>query len=67
MAPLQEEAEVFNYVKGRLRCFSGKHERSEHKIRKVGDVYASRCRYCGVPMRRVQKRRWVVDRGVGRL
>ncbi len=46
---------------GLLACAKGKHERSmEHAFRgDDGEMY-SRCERCGVKMRRLQKRRWVV-------
>ncbi len=40
----------------------GRHERSERKAVLDGDQYVSVCMHCGVRMRRLAKRRWVVDR-----
>lgn len=53
---------MFSWVAGRLRCFGGKHERSEKHIERAGDNerFVSKCRFCGTPMRRRAKRDWVV-------
>jgi hypothetical protein len=55
-------AHVFNWVAGRLRCFGGKHDRSEkHLVKSAHDErYVSKCRFCGTPMRRRAKRDWVL-------
>jgi hypothetical protein len=55
-------AQVFNWVAGRLRCFKGKHDRSEKHIARAGDAeqFVSKCRFCGTPMRRRAKRDWVL-------
>ena len=55
---------MLSWLLGRMRCLSGKHERSQkHAVRLDGDEqYTSKCAYCGVPMRRLAKRRWIVDR-----
>lgn len=53
---------MFNWVKGRLRCLDGKHDRSEKHIVRAGsdERFVSKCRFCGTPMRRRAKRDWVV-------
>lgn len=53
---------MFQWIAGRLRCFSGKHERSEKHIVRTGesDGFVSKCRFCGVPMKRRAKRDWIV-------
>jgi ribosomal protein S14 len=52
---------VINWVSGRVRCLGGKHERSEKHIRaSEDDRFVSRCRFCGVPMKRRAKRDWIV-------
>jgi hypothetical protein len=50
------------WVSGRLRCVGGRHERSDKHLKSTGeaDKFVSKCRYCGVPMRRRAKRDWVV-------
>lgn len=55
-------AYVFSWFPGRLRCFNGKHERSEKYIQRAGkdELFVSKCRFCGIPMRRRAKRSWVV-------
>lgn len=55
---------MLRWIRGRLRCAVGTHERSpDLAIRVGGDHMTSRCVYCGVALWRVQKRHWVVDRG----
>lgn len=53
---------MFQWIAGRVRCFSGKHERSEKHIARAADAerFVSKCRFCGVPMKRRAKRDWVV-------
>ena len=53
---------MFNWFAGRSRCFGGKHERSEKHIERAGkdERFVSKCRYCGIPLRRRAKRDWVV-------
>jgi len=53
---------VFSWISGRMRCFGGKHERSEKHIERAGadERFVSKCRFCGTPMRRRAKRDWVV-------
>jgi hypothetical protein len=55
-------AYVMSWFSGRLRCFNGKHERSEKHIHRAGhdDRFVSKCRFCGTPMRRRAKRDWEV-------
>ncbi len=55
-------AAVFKRIAGLSRCLAGRHERSEAKVRRDGEDYVSRCRYCGVRLRRRAKRDWIVDR-----
>jgi hypothetical protein len=52
---------VLHWFTGRLRCASGKHERSEKHIQRVGDDegFVSKCRFCGTPMKRLAKRNWI--------
>jgi hypothetical protein len=57
---------LFKTLWGLAGCLRGRHERSEAKIRRDGEGHVSRCRYCGVGMRRRAKRDWVVDRNVRR-
>jgi hypothetical protein len=53
---------VFGWISGRVRCVSGKHERSEKHAQRIdnNDKYISKCRYCGVHMTRRAKRDWIV-------
>lgn len=53
---------MFSWVAGRLRCFDGKHDRSEKHIERAAndERFVSKCRYCGTPMRRRAKRDWEV-------
>ena len=53
---------VFGLISGRLRCFGGRHERSEKHAQRVGEdeKFISKCRYCGVHMTRRAKRDWIV-------
>ena len=53
---------MFSWIAGRLRCFGGKHERSEKHIERTGEQerYVSKCRFCRTPMRRRAKRDWMV-------
>jgi hypothetical protein len=52
---------VFNWFAGRMRCFSGKHDRAEKHIARAGDDdrFVSKCRFCGTPMQRRAKRDWI--------
>ena len=45
-----------------MRCFGGKHERSENYIERArnDERFVSKCRFCGTPMRRRAKRDWEV-------
>jgi hypothetical protein len=45
-----------------MRCFGGKHDRSEKRIERPanGDRFVSKCRFCGTPMQRRAKRDWIV-------
>ncbi len=52
---------MFAFLKGRLNCVRGRHERSSKRARKEGNIYLSVCRHCGIPMRRIGKREWIVD------
>lgn len=53
---------MFSWFAGRLRCFGGKHDRSEKRIERGAkdDRFVSKCRFCGTPMRRRAKRDWEV-------
>lgn len=53
---------MFNWVAGRMRCFGGRHERSEKHIERPenDEHFVSKCRFCGTPLRRRAKRDWVV-------
>ena len=53
---------MIQWIAGRVRCVSGKHERSEKYIERASesDRFVSRCRFCGVPMKRRAKRDWIV-------
>lgn len=53
---------MFSWFAGRLRCFGGKHDRSEKHIERAGndERFVSKCRFCGTPMRRRAKRDWEV-------
>jgi hypothetical protein len=53
---------VLKWFAGRLRCFGGKHDRSEKHIRRgtQEERFISKCRFCGIPMRRRSKRDWIV-------
>ena len=53
---------MIQWMAGRLRCLSGKHERSEKHIERTAeaDHFVSKCRYCGVPLKRRAKRDWIV-------
>ncbi len=57
---------MFKTLIGLFRCAIGKHERCHNGARPHGDTYVSKCRHCRAPMRRVQKRDWVVDRSLPR-
>ena len=57
---------MFNRLIGLTGCLRGRHDRDQAKIRKDGETFVSRCRYCGTGMRRLAKRKWVVDRSAGR-
>lgn len=51
---------------GLLGCLFGKHLRSIEDARFPAankDLMKSKCTFCGVPMKRLAKRRWVVDPG----
>ncbi len=52
---------MFGWLVGRLRCFKGKHQRSERLVQRTGcgETYVSRCKYCGTPMKRRNKRDWI--------
>ena len=52
---------MLKLLAGRLACFRGKHERNGDKIRNIGsEDYRSTCLYCGIPMKRLAKRKWIV-------
>ena len=53
---------MVRWIKGRLRCLRGKHERSEKHARKPegAERYTSVCSYCRIPMERRAKRDWIV-------
>jgi ribosomal protein L37E len=53
---------MIDWIRGRLACFSGKHHRSGSKVHRIPDTdrFESVCAYCGVPMERLAKRKWVV-------
>ena len=53
---------MIDWIRGRLACFSGKHHRSGSKVHRIPDTdrFESVCTYCGVPMERLAKRKWVV-------
>ncbi len=51
---------MIEWLRGRLKCVVGKHERSFDAVRVAGDTYESECRYCGKPMLRLAKRKWIV-------
>ena len=58
---------MVRYLLGLSRCARGKHERCAQRAREVSETYVSRCVYCRVPMRRLRKREWIVDRDVREL
>ena len=53
---------MFSWFAGRVRCFRGRHDRSEKHIERTGgdERFVSKCRFCGTPLRRRAKRNWVV-------
>lgn len=55
---------MIKWIVGRAKCLTGTHERSQRHAQKIGDdeSYTSKCQYCGVPMRRITKRNWVVEK-----
>jgi hypothetical protein len=46
---------------GRMLCAMGSHKRSRGRARRQGASWVSRCRRCGVPMRRTDSGDWEVD------
>lgn len=53
---------MFAKAKGLMACVTGHHLRSEADARKIDDTYVSVCQHCGVGLRRLSKRHWVVAR-----
>ncbi|MCH4891842.1 MULTISPECIES: hypothetical protein [unclassified Sphingomonas] len=53
---------MISRVVGLVGCVQGRHERDAARAVPDGDQYVSRCAHCGVPMRRLAKRKWVVER-----
>lgn len=51
---------MFRWLGGRFNCLRGRHVRSAAAVRPLGDTYESKCTHCGVPMRRLAKRDWIV-------
>lgn len=43
----------------RIRCLLGTHERDRHAARYDGEMFRSRCRYCGVEMKRDFALGWI--------
>lgn len=56
---------MLHWVKGRINCLRGRHERSAKRARRVDGRYESVCSYCGVPMVRLSKRNWILKRDAG--
>ncbi len=46
----------------RIGCLFGRHLRSKQRARIFEGTYYSVCSYCGVQMRQVGKKQWVVER-----
>ncbi len=46
----------------RIGCLFGRHLRSKKRAKLVEGVYFSVCSYCGVQMRQVGNKQWVVER-----
>lgn len=53
---------MLSFIRGLIRCSRGRHHRSEARLRYVDGQYYSNCEYCRVGMRRLEKRKWMVDR-----
>ena len=46
---------------GRIfQCPRGKHLRSRRHVRRSGHRHTSRCFFCGKPMVRIAKRKWIL-------
>ncbi|MBX9796106.1 hypothetical protein [Sphingomonas sp.] len=54
---------MFKWIVGRAKCLIGVHHRSHARAYRPAkdSIYLSYCEYCGVPMKRLSKRNWVVQ------
>lgn len=49
-------------IAGRMGCLFGMHRRARRWAKLEGQTYVSKCSYCGVRMRQIGNKAWVVDR-----
>jgi hypothetical protein len=52
---------MLNTVLARLKCWLGKHEPNRHRVHREGMVFTSKCKSCGVPMRKRKGSAWKRD------